>query len=320
MRNTNIFYRFFHGFIDILLIGSKTKKLYNDFFKFKSRYQLEIKKQNTIFFYKNMSFSKNEALVEDSNRDQKITVSLTTYGWRIDYVHLVIESLGFQTIKADRIVLWLSKDEFSTDSIPIMLKRMEDRGLEIGYYEDIRSYKKIIPSLENYPNNLIITADDDFLYPEYMIEKLYRAYQKESDVIHCHRGHNILFTDKGHLKPYNNWELECLQFKSSFTIFPTSGGGTLYYPGCFSDEVTNKELFMELCPTADDIWLNAMTLKKGVQSKIINRTREWREDNIDINVSNDKGLYEINKHKNDEQIKKVFDYFNLWEVFKNQPY
>ena len=317
MKNTNIFHRFFRALVDILLMGSKIKRLYHDFYKFRSKYKTEIKKQNAIFFFKRMAFTSSEYLVENSKRDQKITVSLTSYGGRIDYVYLIIESLGQQTVKADRIVLWLSKDEFSTETIPITLKRMEERGLEIGYCEDLRSYKKIVPSLEKYPNDLIITADDDILYPEYMIEKLYRAYQKEPGVIHCHRGHKILSNGKGLLQPYRKWDRDCFQFEKSLMVFPTSGGGALYYPGCFSEEVVNKELFMKLCPTADDVWLKALTLNKGVYCKIINRTRLWRDDFTDITVPVDKGLYVINKYKNDEQINNVFDYFNIWNVFKN---
>jgi len=309
--------KLFFAFIDIFLIGNKIKKLHHDFYKFRSKYKVEIKKENVILFFKRMALTSSESLIENTKRDQNITVSLTSYGGRIDYVYLVIESLGMQTVKADRIVLWLSKDEFSPESIPIMLKRMEKRGLEIGYCNDIRSYKKIIPSLEKYPNDLILTVDDDVIYPEYLIEKLYRAYQKEPNVIHCHSGSKILLTESGRLQPYKKWDGNCYQSGKDLTIFPTGIGGVLYYPGCFSEEVTNKELFMELCPTADDVWLKTMSLTKGVHCKIINRTRSLFDDYTDISALEDTGLFGINKYKNDEQISKVFDYFNIWSLFQN---
>jgi len=310
----NRFSLFIQPIVNFIFMGRRIRKLSYDFNKFNKKYKKEIKKQNVIFFYKRIAFSSTESLIENSNREKKITVSLTSYGGRIDDVYLVIESLGLQTVKADRIVLWLSKDEFSPETIPIMLKRMEKRGLVIGYCEDLRSYKKIIPSLGKYPNDLIITADDDILYPEYMIEKLYKEYLKEPNIIHCHRGHRILFNEKGDLKPYRKWERDSFVLEKSLLIFPTSGGGVLYYPGCFPEEVANSELFMELCPTADDIWLKVMTLNKGIKCKIINSSRKWSDDNIDITVSNDIGLYGINKYQNDEQMKNVFEYFKIKDL------
>jgi len=77
-------------------------------------------------------------------------------------------------------------------------------------------------------------------------------------------------------------------------------------------EVTDKKLFLELAPNADDIWFKAMSLlnntktvqvfEKFIEFPIINQksqeTALWRTNN---------GLQE-----NDIQLKKVFDYFNLY--------
>ena len=42
----------------------------------------------------------------------KIIVSLTSYPPRIGCVHRVVESLIRQTVRADEIILYLSRDEF----------------------------------------------------------------------------------------------------------------------------------------------------------------------------------------------------------------
>ncbi len=314
MSSKNIFIRIFRGIVDMFLAGNRVKKLIRNL----PQYREEVKKQNTLLFYKTLAFTSQHDLVEKSDRNKRITVSLTSFGGRIDYVHLVIESLGMQTVKADRIVLWLSEDEFSPETIPVMLNRMKARGLEIGYCKDLKSYNKIIPSLKKYPDDLIITVDDDIIYPEYMIEKLYKAYKKEPGVIHCHRGHRMSISENGKLKPYREWEWECNYPDESFMIFPTGVGGVLYYPGCFAEEVINEDMFMDLCPTADDVWLKAMSLKKGIKCRVIENPRLWREDNIDIAPVTDKGLFMINKHKNDEQINKVFSYFNLVEKLSEE--
>lgn len=93
-----------------------------------------------------------------------MTISLTTFGKRIQDVFLAIESIGFQSLKAGRVVLWLAEDEFQDSRLPLSLNRLVERGLTVNYYEDIKQYKKLIPSLKSYPNDIIITIDDDMLY------------------------------------------------------------------------------------------------------------------------------------------------------------
>ena len=101
-------------------------------------------------------------------REQKIIVSLTSYPQRIDIVYKVIDSLLRQSLKPDVVVLWLARDEFprQEQSLPRELRRYIKFGLTIRWCENLRSYKKLIPSLKAYPSDTIVTADDDILYPE----------------------------------------------------------------------------------------------------------------------------------------------------------
>jgi predicted transcriptional regulator len=46
------------------------------------------------------------------------------------------------TIKPNRIILWLSKDEFINQQIPITLQKQKKRGLEIEFCDELFSYKK----------------------------------------------------------------------------------------------------------------------------------------------------------------------------------
>ena len=43
--------------------------------------------------------------------------------------------------------------------------RQKKFGLQIEYYEEnIKSYTKLLPSLQKYPDDIIITVDDDAYY------------------------------------------------------------------------------------------------------------------------------------------------------------
>lgn len=107
--------------------------------------------------------------------DHEVVVSLTTYGKRLYEVASTIESIMQGTMKPNRIVLWLEEGLKDTP-LPILLQRQQTRGLEIGYCEDLRSYKKLIPTLIKYPDAVIITIDDDAIYNCDVVEKLVNTY------------------------------------------------------------------------------------------------------------------------------------------------
>src|SRR5690606_34895919 len=156
--------------------------------------------------YQDYALNRNTPGVE-KNPDFHLVVSLTTFSKRIDDVYLTIESLFQQSRKADKIVLWLSKEEFTEDDVPAILRKQCERGLEIEFCEkNLRSYKKFYYALQKYPNSLILTVDDDVLYPLDMIDQLCRAYRKEPDVVHCQRAHRITLDGNGNVLPYREWE------------------------------------------------------------------------------------------------------------------
>lgn len=113
--------------------------------------EYNIIKQNLI----NNALTRTDSGIDNNS---SVIVSLTTYGKYINDVYIVIESLLEQTVKPKKIVLWISDKTEDTD-IPSILKIQEQRGLEIRKTKDIRSYKKLIPTLKEFPDNPIITFD-----------------------------------------------------------------------------------------------------------------------------------------------------------------
>lgn len=241
---------------------------------------------------------------------QSITVSLTSFGVRIETVYLVVESLMSQSLKADRIILCLYRGEVAEATLPATLKRQRERGLEIYFCdEDIGSYKKYYYTLQKYPDDCIITVDDDLIYPIDTIDILYRAYQKEPDVIHCNRGHQMTLDSSGKLLPYWKWKTNHCASEATLDLFPTGHGGVLYFPGAFDSEVLNKDAFLKLAPHADDVWLKAMSLKKGTKCRQTLHSRDFRRRSTNILGANTTSLQQFNKHShdgNDEAIRRCF--------------
>lgn len=252
---------------------------------------------------------------------EEIIVSLTTHGRRLYEVYLAIESIMQQTMKPNRIILWLS-DELKNSSLPLVLQKQQKRGLDIRYCKDILTYTKLIPALKAFPQAVIITIDDDCLYHFDLIENLFNAYYgkkrkgKESPkLVHCARMHRMKLIDKNTLEKYKKWELNYSNFDISPLNFPTGVGGVLYPPNCFNEEVFNEKVFMDICKYADDVWFKSMALLNGTHAQKIYTHNKNGEDYLDnLNVQDIRaGLINWDKEMNDVQLKAVFDKYNLYD-------
>ena len=209
------------------------------------------------------SFLKAEVKISQ----QRPIVSLTSFPARIKTVDQVIKSLLSQTLKPEKVVLWLSPEEFPQKerNLPKALLELKSKGLEIGWTLDLKSYKKLIPSLKAFPGNPIVTADDDILYPCDWLEKLWKTYLEYPECIIAHRIHQFKFSNKGKPAPYNSWAQKICCRTPLYQNFLTGVGGVLYPPYSLHTDVLNEDLFTKLCPKQDDIWFWAMAL--------LNRTR-----------------------------------------------
>ena len=240
-------------------------------------------------------------------RRKKIIVSMTSYPARINAIRPSIESLLAQSLKPDMIILWLAEEQFpeKENDLPNELLKLKEYGLTINWCSDLRSYKKLIPALETYPEDIIITVDDDLLYDEFMLEKLYLSYQKYPNAISCVRVHLMQYDEQGNLLPYKEWVKENSDYVAEprMDLFCTTGAGTLFPPHILPDEVKNIDVFMNDCRNADDIWVNVMASMKKVPVVLVDKQKNLRyapetqgqclwHDNVD-GGGNDKQLQTI---------------------------
>ena len=228
----------------------------------------------------------------------------------------MIESLFQQTIKANKIILWLDEEEFKgQEELPLSLVRMQERGLEIGFYKNIKSYKKLIPTLKKYPNQIIITIDDDIMYPIDFIEKLLNYYKKNPRRIYYYTGHCIQF-NKEKILPYKKWMNK--ESKNLLLNFPIGVGGVLYPPNCFYSDILDEKKFMRFCPKGDDIWFKVMSLLNNIECQRI-ISEDFEEKFLPINSTQKIALSIDNvlNNENDIQIMKVFDAYKILNKLNN---
>src|SRR5688500_19351966 len=74
------------------------------------------------------------------NLSGELAVSLTSFPPRFDSLHLTLACLLDQSIRPDRVILWIAHQDM--ERLPVAVTSLEDRGLEIRECDDLRSYKK----------------------------------------------------------------------------------------------------------------------------------------------------------------------------------
>lgn len=257
---------------------------------------------------------------------QLVIVSMTSMHSRMNDLHQTIESILAQTSPADEVILWLSKKPYLLDEgvheIPETLKKLTSKGLSIMWTDNTGPYRKLIPTVELKKGTdcLIITADDDVVYPNDWLDGLLKEYEQNENCVICYRGRIITketgiksFLRNSKLKTYVKWprthEVEDKSMLGpNMEVFPTGKDGVLYPIASLSDKIFETKTFQELAPTNDDIWFKAMTMLTGTKVKCIDNHLDFPE----IESARDSRLYAFsNKKNNDVMIKKVFKKLEL---------
>lgn len=240
-------------------------------------------------------FQKSYGLDDNS----RIIVSLTSFDKRIGQVWITISTLLCQSVKPKKIILWLAKSQFPGErqAIPKRLIKMEKRGLEIRFVdEDIRSHKKYYYAMKEYPDDFVVTVDDDMIYPENCLEQLMNTYKKHPDCVCAQFAHWINVGDDGKLAPYMEWT-SCYgeSTEPDMHILPVGCGGVLYPPHLLNENVLNMDDIKLLCPQMDDLWLKSMAVINDVKAVICD---ECSLIYFDVPGNRAGGLYKVNAEQN----------------------
>ena len=220
--------------------------------------------------------------------NKTIIISLTTISSRLNQVHHVIQSLLNQNINDAQfeVRLHLSKEAYLldegcptlTDELSELLRNNIDQ-FTIQYVPNSGPYRKIIPVLNEvydyqysrFINTLIVTADDDTIYPSWWLKKLYDFYLKYKCIIGF-RGRAMSFS-QNRLLPYRKWTKNISE-NPSLNIVPTGKDGVLYSPTHLHPDVRDIDTALSIAPKADDIWLKAHSLLLGIPAALIHTSLE----------------------------------------------
>ncbi|MBR1402583.1 MAG: glycosyltransferase [Treponema sp.] len=277
---------------------------YSRFFK-KIRY--EKFKNETVRFVEESDFQYG---ICNEPREKKIIISLTTYPARFDTLRLCLKSLLLQTVKPNKIIIYLGDD--CKNSPLTELEFFKQYGIDIVIKdEDLKSHKKYFYAMQEYPNDIIITVDDDSIYPANLVENLLNAHEKNADCVVANRVHKIMRKLDGSLHSYNDWLNNYMgATQPSYNLIATGCGGVLYPPHCLDERAFDKEKIIQFCLTADDIWLKFMETLHG--TKVV-----WAKNSCPepYTIQNSKStplyLENVGKFKNNMYIERLKNLYTI---------
>lgn len=179
--------------------------------------------------------------------------------------------------------------------------------------EDLKCHNKYYYTALKYPNDVIILIDDDIIYEDTFMDECIDFYVNNKTVVGARRVHEILVKD-GNIAKYSRWKRNVLPDENTL-IFFTTGGGTVFPPGVLSKYVSLEDIKEYIY--ADDILLNYICRKNGIEIKWIKNSRKFNDITI---LKNKFCLCPTNiLFRNDLYIKKIKfkEYLNYETFTKN---
>ena len=205
--------------------------------------------------------------MEDNKTRQQVIVSMTSFPAAIQYAAKAVKSLLDGSVLPDKVVLYLTFSQFGEEGVPQELVSLAESNpvFEIRDYDrDIRSYRKLIPALRDFPDAIIVTVDDDVHYHRNMLRDLLRLHGR---VPHAVLAHRAKLMRPG--KPYRKWRkyrwyhFLRRRLHTGFRNIQTGVGGVLYPPHSLKEDMLDVALFTEIAPTTDDIWFWTAAVANG---------------------------------------------------------
>lgn len=248
-----------------------------------------------------------------------IIISFTSYPARINTVYLVIKSIQEQTVQADKILLWLSIEEFPNQRADLpqsLLSIKEGAQFKICWVnENIKSHKKYFYALQDFRDDIVITIDDDKCYESTMIETLLKSYKAHPTSISARNIHRI-YTLYNKIAPYWTWSniTEECEKKDRMDLCAIGAGAVLYPPGCSKTNWFNKEQILFMAENQDDIWLKFQEVLSGIPVTYV----KAQDDDKVIEGSQITSLMTTNiPQDNDLCIKRLYEFYKMEIAVQN---
>lgn len=240
-----------------------------------------------------------------------VIISLTSYGDRLKTCHLAIRSILLQSVVPEKIILYIG-NESADICLPRQLLDLCNYGLEIRRnVHDLGPHKKYYYAMSEHPDKIVITVDDDVMYPPETLKRLLDSHQLFPESVIAGRVNKIVIKD-GRVAPYSEWiqgwRDAAPQPRKS--LIATGVGGVLYPPYFASLDLLNMDAIAAYAKYEDDLWLKCYETKREIG---IAWAPGKRVHPITIRGTDSTGLWNINVKNggNDRALSNLMNYCKI---------
>lgn len=239
----------------------------------------------------------------------RIILSMATMPCR---KHRLIENLPSifdQTQNFDLLVLNINNNVTVEDMAWYNeLPKQYDKIVIVRGDDKWKSCNKLLPTLKTYPEDIIITVDDDVYYPKDCIKYLIEEYKKHPHCIIAHEINPIIINDNK-ISYLNGFDIKLKQLEWGKYL----SNCTLYPPHVFD----NTDLFdydkMMYCTngTHDELWFWINSTLNGVQCIGLNYIKSFFTEMKTPWGKNEYKLADINLHQSaiDDYMNKIHEMY-----------
>lgn len=240
----------------------------------------------------------------NSGIKRTVPVIVSLHAKPSDYKNLPITlySLLNQTMKPDKIILWINEDE-NLQTLPYEITQFIKNGLEIKFIKNKNEYTATYYAIKEFSNSINVIAQNGLHYSKNWLKKLYSSYIQYSDEIQVHLANEVILKDEN-LLPSKFWK-KSIEGKSSYSYVINLQGGVLFPPNCFGKDFLRKDIFLKYAPANPELWLWVMSLVYGKKTRIVkNNNKHLCFLNI-MQLLNTKTDYELI----DKQIESLMKFY-----------
>jgi hypothetical protein len=262
----------------------------------------------SLFTAFRLALTPKESLGKNSRpAKEPVIVTFTSIPSRLHVLSTTVRSLLNQSVQPERIILWLNHD--LKGQLPGSLTHLVGDRFSIEFRDGHSSHRKLTFALTEYPNHILVTCDDDLMYPTDWLARLLTEHTQHPRDIIAHECRTIAYEQSGEAQAYKYWNAEPPGGSQPNTV-AIGYGGTLYPANGLHPDALNEDLYMSLTPTADDLWFKAMAMRNNTQ---VRRSQHSRPRPIPIALSQTVALGHTNikKDGNRSQWQALLDHFSL---------
>ena len=200
-------------------------------------------------------------------RNLPVIVSIYAASNELKNMHLTIYSLLNQTMKPDKIILWVDDSE-DLQSLSYEITQFIKNGLEIKFVKELGPYTAAYNAIKDYSESINVIAQNGFYYPTTWLKKLYASYIQYSEDIQVHIANRVKLKEN---KVFSSkfWEKEVKKDSADFSYIMNNNGGILFPPNCFGNDFLRTDIFLKYAPVNSELWYWVMSLVYGRKIRVV---------------------------------------------------